>query len=128
MAPACLFSAIILFFMRFSHNLSGLIAVAVLYGLVSGGMVSMPPAIIAGLNQKPEELGARMGLAYSIAAFGALVGNPIAGACLRPQGTSVVDVQREYQGAWLFGGCFMILATACVWATAYLRPKSLRTV
>ncbi len=123
MAPACLLSAIILFFFRFAHDLPGLIAISVLYGIISGGMISLPPGIIANLSPKPGEIGARMGLAYSIAAFGALVGNPIAGACLRPSGTSQADVQREYQGTWIFGGAFMLLSTACVVLTYYLRPK-----
>jgi MFS family permease len=121
MAPACFLSAIVLFFMRFTHDLSGLIVMVLVYGLISGGMVSLPPATIANLNSKPSELGARMGLAYTIAAFGALIGNPIAGACLRPSGTSSSDVQGEFQGAWIFAGAFMLLSTACVILTQYLR-------
>ncbi|KAL5356375.1 MFS general substrate transporter [Aspergillus floccosus] len=122
MAPACFLSAIVVFFMRFTHNLPGLIVIALLYGLISGGMVSLPPAIIANLNSKPSEIGTRMGLAYTIAAFGALIGNPIAGACLRSSGTSEPDVQREFQGVWIFAGAFMLLSTACVVLTRHLRP------
>lgn len=121
MAPACFLSAIVLFFMPFTHNLPGLIVIALFYGLISGGMVSLPPAIIANLNSKPSEIGTRMGLAYTIAAFGALIGNPIAGACLRPSGTSKSDVQQEFQGVWIFAGVFMLLSTACVVLTRHLR-------
>ncbi|PLB38219.1 MFS general substrate transporter [Aspergillus candidus] len=121
MAPSCLFSAVILFVWRFSHDIPGLIVISLIYGLVSGGMVSLPPATIANLTSKQSELGGRMGLAYTIAAFGALIGNPIAGACLRPSGTDVSDVQSEYQGTWIFAGAFMILSTVCVMLTRYLR-------
>lgn len=121
MAPACFMSAVILFLWRFVHDLPGLIVISLLYGLISGGMVSLPPATIANLTSKQTELGGRMGLAYSISAFGALIGNPIAGACLRPSGTDVPDVQREFQGTWIFGGAFMLLSTACLLLTRYLR-------
>ncbi|KAJ5715340.1 MFS general substrate transporter [Penicillium malachiteum] len=82
------------------------------------------PAIIANLTSKPSELGARMGMAYTIAAFGALIGNPIAGACLRTSGTSTSDVQQEFQGAWIFAGAFMLLSTSCVGLTQYLRYRA----
>ncbi|KAJ5526721.1 MFS general substrate transporter [Penicillium frequentans] len=126
MAPACFLSAVVLFFWRFTLDLPGLIAIALFYGLISGGMVSLPAAIIANISSKPSELGARIGLAYTIAAFGALIGNPIAGACLRPSGASSSDVQREFQGAWIFAGAFMLLSTACVILTRYLKSRTLR--
>ncbi|KAF9884055.1 hypothetical protein FE257_002341 [Aspergillus nanangensis] len=121
MVPACFLSAVILFMWRFVHDLPGLIVISLLYGLVSGGMVSLPPAIIANLTSKQSELGGRMGLAYTIAAFGALIGNPIAGACLRPSGTDVHHVQSEFQGTWIFAGTFMLLSTACLVMTRYLQ-------
>lgn len=121
MIPSCFLSAVILFFWRFSHSQPGLIVIALLYGLISGGMVSLPPAVIASLSPDHSELGARMGLAYTIASFGALIGNPVAGACLRPSGTSTIsDVQREFQGTWIFAGAFMLLSTAFLVLTRYL--------
>ncbi|KAL4889083.1 MFS general substrate transporter [Aspergillus ambiguus] len=121
MAPACFLSAIILFMWRFAHTLAGLIVISLLYGLISGGMVSLPPATIANLTIQQSELGGRMGLAYTIAAFGALIGNPIAGACLRPSGADIPHIQSEFQGTWIFAGAFMLLATACLLLTRYLR-------
>lgn len=120
MIPACFFSAVILFLFRFAHDLPGLIVISALYGLVSGGMVSLPPATIANLTKESSELGSRMGLGYTIAAFGALVGNPLAGSCLRSSGTSTADVQRGFQGTWIFAGAFMLLSTACLLLTRYL--------
>lgn len=121
MAPACFCCAITLFLFRLVHDLPGLIVIALLYGLISGGMVSLPPATIANLTSEQTELGARMGLAYTIAAFGALIGNPVAGACLRPSGSDVPAIQREFQGAWIFAAAFMLFATACLLLTRYLR-------
>lgn len=88
---------------------------------ISGGMVSLLPATIANLTSKSTELGARMGLAYPIAAFGALIGNPVAGACLRLSGSDIPDIQWEFQGAWIFAAALMLSATACLLLTRYLR-------
>ena len=117
MLPCCFFSAITLFFFRFAHNLGGLITVSILYGCISGGMVSLPPATIANLTNDMSEYGTRMGMGYTIASIGALVGNPIGGAAQRPQG----DIQREFQGTWLFAGAGMLAAVVSMVITRYLK-------
>lgn len=111
MIPCCFLSAVLLFVMRFVHDLTGLVVMAALYGLISGGMVSLPPAIIANLTKDPKEYGVRMGMGYTVAAFGALVGNPIAGAARGPRGHSVAAVQGEFQGSWFFAGSVMLVCT-----------------
>ncbi|KAL9024521.1 MAG: hypothetical protein Q9196_006458, partial [Gyalolechia fulgens] len=102
MLPCCLLSAIILFFFRFANDLAGLIVVSILYGFISGGMVSLPPATIANLTEDLSEYGTRMGMGYTIASLGALVGNPIGGAAQRSESRG--NVQTQYQGTWLFAG------------------------
>lgn len=126
MIPGCFFSAIILFLWRFAIDLNGFLAITVIYGFVSGGMISLPPAIIANLTGDMSEVGARIGLSYTIAAFGALVGNPIAGAARSSPGPadSVDEVQRKYQGTWIFGGSFMVLATGLLLFTWRLKRRS----
>lgn len=121
MLPCCFFSAIILFFFRFAHNLGGLIVISIVYGYVSGGMVSLPPATIANLTDDMSEYGTRMGMGYTIASIGALVGNPIGGAAQRPQGSTSGAVQREFQGTWLFAGAGMLGAVVCMLITRYLK-------
>lgn len=118
MIPTCFFTAVVLFLWRLVNTPAGLIVIALLYGFISGGMISLPPSTIANLTSKRAELGTRMGLAYSIAAFGGLIGNPIAGACLREDAG---DAQSEFQGPWFFAGAFMLLATGCLVFTRYLR-------
>ncbi|KAI8206831.1 Major facilitator superfamily transporter [Colletotrichum sp. SAR 10_65] len=83
MMPCCLGSAVVLFLLRFAHDMPGLIAVSVVYGFVSGGMVSLPPATIANLTDDMADYGTRMGMGYTIASIGALIGNPIGGAAQR---------------------------------------------
>lgn len=121
MLPFCLGSAGILFLFRFAHNLPGLVVVSVLYGFVSGGMVSLPPATIANLTDDLSEYGTRMGMGYTIASIGALIGNPIGGAAQKPQGDSPLAVQRELQGTWTFAGGFMLAAVVAMLLSKYLK-------
>ncbi|KAK2016346.1 major facilitator superfamily transporter [Colletotrichum eremochloae] len=124
MLPGCIGSAIVLFLFRFTHDLPGLIAISIAYGFISGGMVSLPPATIANLTDDLSEYGTRMGMGYTIASFGALVGNPIGGAAQRPQGDGTADVQREFQGTWVFGGGVMLAAVISMAVSKYLRTGS----
>jgi len=121
MIPCCLFSAIILYLFRFVHDLPGLIVISIAYGFISGGMASLPPATIANLTSDPTQYGSRMGMAYTIAAFGALMGNPVAGAARHPSGSSTSDLQAEFQRSWIFAASFMLLATVFLALTQYLK-------
>ena len=122
MIPCCFFSAVILFFARFVRDLPGLIVFSVLYGLISGGMISLPAPIIANLSVGSNDLGVRMGMAYTIAAFGGLVGNPIAGAAKGAGGnSSKTHVQMEYQGIWFVGAVGMMFSTLLLLATKRLK-------
>ena len=121
MIPCCFFSAVVLFLFRFAHDLPGLIVVSLVYGFVSGGMVSLPPATIANLTTSPTEYGTRMGIGYTIASLGALIGNPIGGAAQRLSISSKSAVQREFQGTWIFAGCFMLAATLVMSLSHYLK-------
>ncbi|KAF2475158.1 MFS general substrate transporter [Lindgomyces ingoldianus] len=122
MFPSAALSALILFFFRFVNNLGGLVAISVIYGFISGGMISLPPPIIASLTPNSRELGTKMGMAYTVAAFGGLVGNPIAGAAKRAsKGLRKSDVQNEFQGVWLVAAVGMVIATGLLVLTKYLR-------
>lgn len=96
----------------------GVIVFTVLYGFISGGLVSLPPVTVAGLSQNQDEYSTRMGMAFTICSFGALVGNPIAGALLvtvRNTGGS-----NRFLGPWLFAGGAMIAAGALTTLAYYL--------
>lgn len=114
MIPACFLSAVMAFFFRAVSNEAGLIAVSSLYGFISGGMVSLPPAMIANLTIEKEEYGTRIGVGCTIAAFGALIGNPIAGALQVGSRSSKQSVQEHYQGTWFFAGSMMMLCTVLI--------------
>ena len=123
MIPCCFFSALIVFFWRFAHDLPSLLALSITYGVVSGGMVSLPAGIIANLTNHPSEYGTRIGMSFTIAAFGALLGNPIAAAARRKRTMSFVveEVQMEFQGVWWFAGSAMLFATALIILARFLK-------
>ena len=107
---------------RATHNLGGLIGISFAWSLASGALISLPPLGIANLTKEPSEYGRRIGLGYTVAAFGALVGNPIAGAALGapPHPSSIAGVQRQFQGVWFVAGGAAAVATILLLAARYL--------
>ena len=113
LVPCCLATAVILFLWRFVYDLAGLIVISATFCFVTGGLVSLPAATIANLTREKSEYGTRMGMGYTVAAIGALVGNPIAGAAR--SGSS--DVLERWQGAWFVAAVCLVVATGLmVWA------------
>ena len=98
---------------RATHDLGGLIGISFAWSLVSGALISLPPLGIANLTKEPSEYGRRIGLGYTVAAFGSLLGNPIASAALGapPRPSSVSGVQRQFQGVWFVAGGAAAIAT-----------------
>jgi hypothetical protein len=122
LVPCCLATSFILLFWRFVHTLAGLIAISATYCFVTGGLVSLPAATIANLTTNKAEYGTRIGMGYTIAAIGALVGSPIAGAAKlgtggRYGGGTHEEVMKRWQGAWFVAGGALVVATALMaWA------------
>lgn len=79
-------------------------AFAVLFGFWSGAAISLTSVCIAQVC-KVEDIGKRIGTAFFIASFGALVGIPIAGVILESN-------KGQYRGLILFAGC--MYAAACL--------------
>jgi len=63
-------------------DLGGLVAFAVLYGLFSGGIVSVTPSVVMSLTPDLGRVGARLGTCFLLTGSSVLVGTPIAGAIL----------------------------------------------
>ena len=118
--PCCFATAIVLFLWRFVHTLSGLIVISATFYFVTGGLVSLPAVTIANLVPR-SQYGTRMGMGYTIAAIGALLGNPVAGAARRDNmGSSVASpraAMERWQGVWVIAGAALLIATALmIWA------------
>ncbi|KAF3219248.1 hypothetical protein TWF106_007090 [Orbilia oligospora] len=73
------------------------IVFAILYGFLSGTVVSLPPTTIASMGGKQSEVGTRLGMAFTFAAMGLLTGNPVAG--------TLIDIpNRKFRGAQVLCG------------------------
>ncbi|KAL2863876.1 MCT family MFS transporter [Aspergillus lucknowensis] len=95
--PASAITAILSFVWVGVHTTPGIIILSILYGIFSGGFVSLPPVVLASLTKDMRELGTRMGMVFAITSVGLLIGTPIGGAILGPL--------HEYLGVQLFTGC-----------------------
>ncbi|KAH6663293.1 major facilitator superfamily transporter [Plectosphaerella plurivora] len=63
-------------------NFAGLVVFALLYGLFSGGVVSMTPTVVVKLTTDMSRVGTRMGMLMFASGTTLLIGTPIAGAIL----------------------------------------------
>lgn len=63
-------------------NLAGLIVFAIIYGFLSGAVVSLPPQVLVKLVPDMRLVGTWMGMALCFAALGILIGSPIAGTII----------------------------------------------
>ncbi|KAI0247525.1 major facilitator superfamily domain-containing protein [Lactifluus subvellereus] len=64
------------------RSTGSLVTFAVLYGFFSGSFVSLPPSAHASLSSDLSKIGTRLGMSFSIAGIGLLIGSPVGGALL----------------------------------------------
>lgn len=76
-APFAVISGILAFSWLAVYDLSGLLAVCILYAVASGAFLAMPPAAVASLTPDLSRFGARMGVILAFMSLGSLVGNPV---------------------------------------------------
>ena len=103
--PCGIAGAILLFGWLGITNAPGLWVFSVLYGFFSGAIASLTPTIIALLCPDLSVVGTRMGMNFTFAGLGFLIGNPIAGAILNvPQG--------KFRGAQAFSAVTILVGAA----------------
>lgn len=108
LTPAVTVTAILAFVWIRVHTVSGIIALAVLYGFFSGGFVSLPPVVMASMTPDVRDLGTRLGMVFGITSISLLIGTPIGGA--------ILSSTHQYLGVQLFTAC-CLLASAATMAT-----------
>jgi MFS family permease len=123
LVPCCFFTSLILFLWRLVHTLKGLFVISATFCFVTGGLVSLPAVTIANLTADKSEYRTRMGMGYTVAAIGALVGTPVAGALRRgakgvvPYSGDAAEVMARWQGTWFVAATALLIATILmVWA------------
>ncbi|KAK0647956.1 Aspyridones efflux protein apdF [Lasiodiplodia hormozganensis] len=116
LVPCCAVSALLAFCWIAIDSTAGVIVFAVLYGFFSGTFVSLPPTTVVSLSPNLGVVGTRMGMSFSFAGFGILVGNPVAGAILKDHG---------WLGVQVFCGVMVIAAAACCVVARFAKAPAL---
>ncbi|KAJ5093147.1 hypothetical protein N7456_009008 [Penicillium angulare] len=80
--PISLIASVLAFAWIGIHNEAGTIVYSIIYGYASGAIVSLPPTIVAKISPNLSIVGTRMGMCFTFAGVGLLIGNPIAGTLL----------------------------------------------
>ncbi|KAF2474911.1 MFS general substrate transporter [Lindgomyces ingoldianus] len=73
------------------HSIASFYAFTAIYGLAAAAFQSLFPTSIAALGNDIMKTGTRLGMAFTVISFSALVGGPIAGALLKAAGGSYVS-------------------------------------
>ncbi|KAG8762277.1 hypothetical protein FRC11_010136 [Ceratobasidium sp. 423] len=99
-------SGVLIFAMFGIKSAGALIVFSILYGFFSGAYVSLISPALISLAKGFHEIGIRMGLAFAIIGFAALVGTPIDGALLARELTWWRPI--VFSGIIVLGGCVML--------------------
>ena len=102
--PCALISAILAFAWLGISSLPSLLALCILYGFFSGGMLALPPAAVASLTEDLSHFGQRMGVVFMSMAVGSLLGTPIVGAILGERGA-----EGNWAGVRIWSGVVILL-------------------
>lgn len=75
-----LLSGIVLLCLHTMRTKGAIIAFVVLYGVFSGGLISLQSACVAQITKNLQLIGVKIGLMMTVCSIGALTGSPIGGA------------------------------------------------
>lgn len=116
--PCSLIASILAFAWIGIKSTAGLVVFAILYGFFSGTFVSLPAPAVASISPSMGVVGTRMGMSFTFAGFGLLIGNPVAGTILG---------SNHWVGLQAFSGATTALATLTMAfsriATAGVSPR-----
>jgi MFS family permease len=118
LSVACI---VVICLLPLAQTFSSLVAVSIAYGFLSGGVIIIPGPTITDLSPSDNEIGARLGLAYLVAAFGGLIGNPVSGA-IKGNGK---DTVHNFAGVWGCAAAIMGLGVVALVATRWLKLGSM---
>lgn len=95
------------------HATTVSIAFAAMFGVFSGGYISLLASLVAAISPI-DEIGYRNGLTFLFASVGGLTTSPIAGAILEASGGA--DGRGNWVGLKTFAGVLLIAGTSFVLA------------
>lgn len=115
--PCSLIAGILAFCWIAVDNVAGTIIFCIFYGFFSGTFVSLPPTTVVSLSPSLSVVGTRMGMSFAFAAFGILIGNPVAGVILNSHGWTSLQV---------FSGATVIAAAALCAVARFTKVRALK--
>lgn len=95
------------------NNIPGFQVFLAVYGFFTGCLITLPNPILVELSPDLQRVGTRVGMCFSIAAFGLLIGSPSGGALIN-------IFEGDFLKTQLFGGFFL-----CGGATFFAITKTL---
>lgn len=105
---AIFLSAIMSYILIAIHSLAGIVVFAILYGFFQGAVVSLPTTVVARLIPDFKLLGTWLGMNFSFAGLGILIGSPVAG-------TLVNIEENKFSRGYIFSAStFMAAGVLCV--------------
>ncbi|KAF3761229.1 MFS general substrate transporter [Cryphonectria parasitica EP155] len=109
---AGLTSVVTFCFMAVESNLAGMVALVCFYGFLTGAFFALQPSVYVCLSShRPDVIGTRFGMAFTIMSFGMLFGSPIAGALMRQAG---FWVSWTWAGVCIAAGAILIVLVCAV--------------
>jgi MFS family permease len=86
------------------QSLGGIVIFCLLYGFASGAVVSLPSSIVAEMVPDLQLLGTWMGMSFTFAGVGLLIGNPIAGVLINIE-------DNRFSHGFIFGATVVMAAS-----------------
>uniref|UniRef100_A0A0B7JZC5 Major facilitator superfamily (MFS) profile domain-containing protein n=1 Tax=Bionectria ochroleuca TaxID=29856 RepID=A0A0B7JZC5_BIOOC len=103
-APGTAVFGVVMFCMLAVKDEAGVVVLAVLGGFFSGVLIALPPVCYARLTEDKAVIGTRIGMGFSVIAFGMLAGGPGAGSILGGPD------DQHWTSVWVFGGAVAVAA------------------
>ncbi|KAJ5670773.1 uncharacterized protein N7477_006136 [Penicillium maclennaniae] len=113
--PVSLIASILAFAWIGIKNEAGSIVFSIIYGYASGAIVSLPHTIVARITPDMSIVGTRMGMCFTFAGLGLLIGNPIAGALLNLENAVFWKAQLFTALTVVVGSAFFIVLRLIKW-------------
>ncbi|KAL4924052.1 MCT family MFS transporter [Aspergillus undulatus] len=111
MAVGCaLISTILLLCLHAINTKSTITAFTFLYGLTSGGLMTLQSACVAQITRNMQTIGFMIGVMMAVCSIGALTGTPISGRLNEKPLSGTAPAWVDFAGAMMFGGTVFLAA------------------
>lgn len=113
---ACCAAIVTLCFSLVTARLAAIVCLVCAYGFLSGAFFALQPTVFARISaDRPQLIGTRFGMAFTVMSFGMLSGTPIAGALKHADG---------FSAAWVYAGLSIYAGSAIIFASLMTRKGS----